>query len=140
MRVFLDTNVLLDVFDTERSGHRASMALFIAGEQQQVELIITGLSLVNVEYVLRRMRIPTPERRAFIGDSLKLCVLAPTDEPQVKAALKLAWPDFEDALQYSAAASMGRVQAIITSDVAGFRASRIPVFTPEQFANEHLNA
>jgi predicted nucleic acid-binding protein len=138
MKVFLDTNVLLDVFDAQRDAHTASLTIFIAAEQQRLEPVITGLSLVNAEYVLGKQGVKRSDRERFVNDILLLSSTASTDGEQLRSALAGEWPDFEDAVQYHAALSSGRVQAIITSDTKGFKRSRIPVFTPEQFVNEHL--
>jgi hypothetical protein len=43
--------------------------------------------------------------------------------------LDAGFPDFEDALQYFAAASILAVEPITTRDPKGFRASSLPVLT-----------
>lgn len=140
MKVFLDTNILLDVLDASRPFHASSTKIFEAVDSQPLELVLTGLSLVNTEYVLRRQGVPKAKLRAFLGTLCTLCRTASTDLPQIEGALGVDWPDFEDAVQYHAALAHGRVQVIVTNDIPGFRRSRIPVMTPGEFTSKFLEA
>jgi predicted nucleic acid-binding protein len=138
MRIFLDTNILLDHLLQERASHQASSFIIDSSDQRQLELIVTGLSLINLHYILLRMGQTRKFIEGFVSDVLITCEIASTDSLQLQRALMLGWPDFEDAVQYQAAVSAGRVQAIITNDKKGFKGSRIPVFTPDEFVAEHL--
>ncbi|MBS1944076.1 MAG: PIN domain-containing protein [Bacteroidetes bacterium] len=140
MRVFLDTNVLLDVLDADRPFHADSTRIFKAVESQPLDLVLTGLSLVNTEYILRRQGVPKQKLRAFLATLCSFCATASTDLPQLEGAISADWPDFEDAVQYHAALTHGRVQVIVTNDVPGFKESRIPVMTPGEFALKYLDA
>lgn len=140
MKVFLDTNILLDVLDASRPFHSSSTKIFEAVDSHPLELVLTGLSLVNTEYVLRRQGVPKAKLRSFLGTLCTLCSTASTDLAQIEGALSADWPDFEDAVQYHAALAHGRVQVIVTNDILGFRRSRIPVMTPGVFATKFLEA
>ena len=103
-----------------------------------MELIITGLSLINIHYIMLRAGRSRKLIEEFIADALISCEIASTDQQQLQSALMLGWPDFEDAVQYQAAVSSGRIEAIITNDKKGFKGSRIPIYTPQEFVTEHL--
>jgi len=138
MRIFLDTNILLDYLQQDRSSHKASALIIDSTESRQLEMVITGLRLVNLHYTLARTGYSRKMIRNFIGETLSACEVASTDMPQLQAAVTGGWDDFEDAVQYQAALFAGRIQAIITNDRKGFKGSRIPVFTPDAFVAEHL--
>lgn len=140
MRAFLDSNILIDQFDAARPAHAFSTRILLSMEDGKVEPVITGLSICNMVYVLRRTGMPHEKLMRYVGVLLHHCTIASTDLVQLDAAMKGGWPDFEDAVQYHAALASGRVEAIITSDTKGFKAARIPVLTPEQFVKEHLEA
>lgn len=53
-------------------------------------------------------------------------------EQDIRAALKLRWKDFEDAVQYAVAMFNG-VDAIITRNAKDFERQDIPVMTPGEF-------
>ena len=138
MKVFLDTNVLLDTLIATRPGYASSLLLMAAAEDGRIQPVITAVSVVNADYILQRMSIPRVERRAFTQMLLKLCEIAPTEAIQLHNAFDLDWPDLEDAVQYSAALAAGPRPCLITNDKKGFKGSRIPVFTPDEFVSEHL--
>lgn len=138
MRTFVDTNILVDMMDRSRPSHEASKAVLRAAEEGRITLVLTGLTVVNALYALRRAGLDQKKRNAVVGIILSLAEVASTDMPQLQAALNSSWTDFEDAVQYHAALSAGRIQFMITSDRYGFKNSRIPVLTPKKFVAEHL--
>lgn len=138
MRIFLDTNVLIDNLDASRPFHLASTRILRAAEDGLVEPIITGLTLVNTIYVMGRMGATPNKLRRYAAVILDHCAVASTDMPELQGAIHIKWPDFEDAVQYHAALHAGHVQAFITGDVEGFIHSRIPVLDPQAFVDQHL--
>ncbi len=56
-RLFLDTNVLLDVL-LERPGYQATLKLLQAGSDGRVSLCTSILSMANIAYVLRKTTNP----------------------------------------------------------------------------------
>lgn len=139
MRIFIDTNVLVDMMDRSRPSHAASKMVLRAAEDGRITLLLTGMTLVNALYALRRAGLDQKKRANVVGIILSIAEVASTDMPQLQAALNSSWSDFEDAVQYHAALSAGRVQYIVTSDRNGFKGSRIPVLTPEKFVATHLS-
>ena len=138
MRVFIDTNVLVDMMVRERPSYPASRSILRAAEESRITLVFTGLTLVNALYAIRKAAFSRKELRAILDVLLSISDIASTDMPQLQAALDSDWSDFEDAVQYQAALSAGRVEAIVTSDAKGFKGSRIPVVTPEEFLERLL--
>lgn len=59
MRVFIDTNVVLD-FCTEREGfyHNAAIIIDMA-VKRHIDIIISALSFVNAAYILRKIILKT---------------------------------------------------------------------------------
>jgi hypothetical protein len=51
---------------------------------------------------------------------------------EIRRAVDLAWPDFEDCVQFAAGESI-QVHYIITRDTGGFSASAIPAVSPGKF-------
>lgn len=68
MRVFLDTNILIDLLDTTRPEHEASTRLLRAIQAGKIAACISPISIVNTIYVLRKVvpprgpvKIPAPD-------------------------------------------------------------------------------
>jgi len=109
MRVFIDTNVLVDMMDRSRPSHEASKALVRAAEDGRVELIMTGMTVVEALYALRKADFERKQLLAILSIILSIALIASTDMPQLQAALNSTWTDYEDAVQYHAALSSGRI-------------------------------
>lgn len=126
------------MMDHNRPSYQASKSLLQAAEDGKVELVLTGLTVVNTVYVLRSAKYPTKLLLSAVSAILSLAEVASTDMPQLQTALSSSWSDYEDAVQYHAALSAGRIEYIVTSDKSGFKGSRIKVINPIRFAALHL--
>ena len=81
-RLFLDTNILLDIL-LERPGYQSALEILQAGSDGKVSLHTSILSMANIAYVLRKtlnqniliptLKIKTPSRTSLrYGESLTL--------------------------------------------------------------------
>ena len=91
--------------------------LFQLAEEQRIKLYVSSLSFSHTFYILRKIT-GSAKARALLLDLSELVVIAAVDSSQVKAALRSASADFEDAIQYYAATTgSGPVpDGIITRD------------------------
>ena len=131
MRVFFDTNVLLDVY-YQRSGAAASKE---AGERcadSPHEAWIAWHTISNAYYLVRSHSKSGETAGQFITDLLAWVEVAETSRSDALAALAFMMRDFEDALQLAAAVACG-AGVILTRNTADFKASPLPVMTPEEF-------
>lgn len=131
MRVFVDTNIWLDVV-LVRAGYSDSVGFLVRCAAHQDELWTAWHSLSNIDYILGRAKQTSVQREQHLRDLLRQSRVAATDENDALFALGLGWADFKDALQYAAAT---RVQAdvIVTGNTRHFAGSSIPVMTPAEF-------
>lgn len=138
MRVFLDTNVIAGMLDADRHDHGGCTAILRAMESRRVTAVLTGMTIVNALYAVRKAGLSRDRMLAFASYLLAVAEVAAMDQPELQAAIDSGWSDFEDAAQYQAAIAVGGIKAIITSDRNGFKQGRLPVLTPERFVGEHL--
>ena len=96
-KVFVDTNILLDVL-FERDGYQASMEILQLGEDGRVRLCTSVLSMANVAYLIRKC-FSAGELAATLAQLESMLEILPMDKEQFHDALLLAGPDFEDILQ-----------------------------------------
>ena len=135
MRVFLDTNILLDIIEGRQKFLLASSNVFDLGIRGQIQMLATPLTFANCVYTTRKN---VGYEKAINGlRSLKKYVrTASMDEDQVAEALCSDMPDFEDMLQYKAAVA-AKCDVIVTRDKKRhFPDDGIPVLSPEDFLNE----
>jgi predicted nucleic acid-binding protein len=131
MKLFLDTNVLLDGY-FQRIGAASSNAVISGCNGVTDSGRIARHSLSNGFYLVRGHSKSSAIATRFITDLLSWADVVETSKSDAQSGLK----DFEDALQLSAAMAVG-ADALITQNTADFISSTIPVLTPEQFLSAY---
>ena len=137
MRVFLDTNILLDIIEGRQQFLLASSNVFDLGIRGLIEMFATPLTFANCVYTARKN---VGYEQAVKGlKSLKSYVrTAAMDDTQVTDALNSGMPDFEDMLQYEAALA-AKCDVIVTRDKnRHFPIGGLPVLSPEVFLNSYF--
>lgn len=138
MRVFLDTNIILDLL-LERESYRISALLFEGQEKGKWELFVSALTMVNAAYIYRKSVgedavVPNLKYLSLLVDVL------PLGKDTIEKSLYLRGRDYEDILQY-VSASEGGCDAIITRNARDFVIEaglgeiprHVPVYSPEEF-------
>jgi predicted nucleic acid-binding protein len=132
MRLFLDTNILLDVF-LNRSGKAASLQVLHQCVTSGNEGWIAWHSLSNGFYIVRRETKSLAEAKRFVSELLRWCNVASVGTLEAVDAEKMNLNDIEDAMQIAAACSC-QASVIITRNIPDFVTSPIPAMTPEDWA------
>ena len=131
MKLFLDTNVVIDVIAAREPFVTDSRAIFNLCETGKAEGSVSALTLCTVSYVLRKFVTPGTMRtklREFRN------VLTPIDlsVSLLDKAISSSISDFEDAIQFYTAV-YSETDYIITRNVKHFPQDNIPVLTPTEF-------
>ena len=126
IKVFIDTNVLVDFF-TERMGDGYAKKVLLAGKTSQYRMCISILTAVNVIYILKKYDITLSYR-----DIESICSVLGQRTEQWKMARELdEMSDFEDAIQ-TACAIDNKCGFIISRD-RHYLNCPLPVLSPEEF-------
>lgn len=131
MRVFIDTNILLDVLAKREGFVGSAKRLFTLCEDRVVEGWVSALSLCDCAYVLRKF-MPVKDVRDKIGVLKMIFSMADIDEEVMNGALMSKMADFEDSVQLAAAKDI-QADIIVTRNKTHFRGSPIKVMTPDEF-------
>ena len=134
MRLFLDTNVVVDSVKFRKPYVYAIVPIFQMGQAGIHQLIISDLTFANVAY-LSKKGLSLFEWYDLLCELRSNVQIVPIRETCIDAALKLKSKDFEDALQYFSAKE-ARVDCIITRNKKDFNFSDIPVLEPIEFIAE----
>lgn len=139
MKVFLDTNILLDYLLKRQPFYEHvkkvfDMCLF------KIDGCITPHSLIDVFYILSERTDATAEycRETILKLRAVLSVIPENDDRVSAAAQNNAFDDFEDSMQ-NESAKAGDADYIITRNKKDFANSTIQIVTPEEFL-ELVNA
>lgn len=136
MKVFLDTNVIIDYFDCRREHYLPAAILFDLALKGKLELAVCAQSFITAFYVLGK-DYPKEELYTCMRSLFGLCGVSPVDASIIKQALELESVDFEDTVQYLSATSTD-ADIIITRDKRGFQDFPVRHITAEQFLDEYL--
>jgi predicted nucleic acid-binding protein len=131
-KVFVDTNVLIDLLAKRQPFYDEAAKLFTLAEIKKIELSVSSLTIANTAYILLR-ELNALESKQIIRKLRIIVRVIPVDEKVVDMALNdNSFTDFEDAIQYFSALDSSQ-DVIITRNLRDFKQSRIPVMTAEQF-------
>jgi predicted nucleic acid-binding protein len=134
MLVLFDTDVVLDLVLDREPFVEAAVALFERHEQERISGYISPITLVNVFYLTRKNKGIAGARRAVeeLLATLSVCAL---DGFILENAHRLAFTDYEDAVQH-AAATANQLDAIVTRNLKDYQNATLPVFSPTDFLNQ----
>ena len=133
MRLFLDTNIFLDVAQQRMPHYLASAQVVNMAHQEGNQAFISWHSLATLFYILSR---PWGEAKAkeYLADILQWVELAPTQKSFALEALAMEGRDFEDDLQIQCAIA-AQCDFLITRNTKDFQHSLIPAVSPEDFGD-----
>ncbi len=130
-KLFVDTNVLLDVLQNRQPHYRASVLIWGLAEAHRAEVFVSAISFNNVYYILRRHVGREAAQQAVEALDAVFQVVAP-GQAILRQALQAHSPDFEDAIQFFSALSIG-AECIITRNVRDYPTDVLPIWSPEAF-------
>ena len=131
LRVFLDTNIVLDLLAERKPFYKSAAVLATKAEQANFSLIVSPLTFVTAHHVLSK----------FEGSSASLnklrkfkviCEICPQDQMIIEKALNSTFGDFEDAVQYYCAID-SKCNVIISRNARDYKQSTLPVLSAEEF-------
>lgn len=143
MRVFLDTNIILDLL-LERDGYGTSALLFEGQDSGRWKLCVSILTIVNVAYIYRK-GVGPEEVIPNLKYLSALVEVLPMNTSTLEESLFLKGRDFEDVLQY-VCASAGECDAIVTRNEKDFMIGSglkstprsLPVYSPAAFVKQFV--
>lgn len=138
MKVFLDTNVIIDFCSARENFFHAAALLFQLSAEGEFQLLASATTFVNSFYILRKVygREELYSRMKAIADR---CVISPVDRNIIDKGLLSIAPDFEDAVQYYSAKSM-QADIIVTRNKKHFVMARPgEVMTPDEFLDYYYS-
>jgi len=131
MRVFLDTNILLDVLLNRPELVADSEAVIVRCEAAGYQMFIAWHGLATAYYLLKRGRSEV-DAMVEVDKILSWARVADATDTNARDARALGSGDFEDALQ-AVSAEASAADCIITRNTTDFAKSTIAVLTPQEF-------
>lgn len=133
MRVYVDTNILLDFVCNRQPFAEDAKKLFAHGYIGDYELLTSALSIVNAVYIGRKYK--HDEIKTFLKGITSFVQVIDLRGNTVVDMLSSEWKDYEDATQ-NASAIQADSDCIVTRNKKDFLNSALPVYTIEELFNE----
>ncbi len=129
--VFIDADVLLDVFLDREPHHTVALRLLTDLKRSKTPCFTSAVVLANMNYILAKAK----DKEYSLGKLRSLrrrLGIAPIDEAMVDAALAAPHRDFEDSLQLHCAEAHG-IGTVITRNVKHYPKGRLHVTSPLEY-------
>jgi predicted nucleic acid-binding protein len=128
MRLFLDTNIILDATTPDRLHKQEAQELLDFVSSGYVDAYMASFCVATVVYFLQK--VFKTDTSLIIEQLLKFIEVVDLKNEDFIAGHALGFADLEDAYQYVAANKIGRIDYIVTQNLKDFKRSAIPVITP----------
>jgi predicted nucleic acid-binding protein len=129
--VFLDTDVILDLFVRREPHHGMALKLFSHLRRSKARCVTSPVVVANLYYLIAKLR-----NKRYAIDRIRrlrrLVGVAAMNETAVDAALAAPYKDFEDSLQYQCALR-NDIPTLITRNTGDFPKNRITVLNPADY-------
>jgi len=132
MKIFIDTNIFLDLI-LKRESYQKALLIFNAIEKNIFDASILDISILNIDYVAKKQIQNT---NAFLFTINQLFQVLGASNESIEKALHIDNNDLKDNLQYICAKEAG-CEVIITND-KNFYTETIEKMTSAEFVNKYL--
>lgn len=130
-KIFIDTNIVLDLLGKRMEFYRDSQDLFTYAIENDIRLIVSSLTFANTHYILKE-QLKLSDARSTLRKFKTLVEVAAFDDKILDLSLEEEFKDFEDGIQYYIAIE-NSCEAIITRNKKDFKKASIPVLNAKEF-------
>ena len=130
MKLFLDTNVLLDVLAKRAPWVRDSAAFLSRIDSGQIQGFVAAHTITARHYLLSK-HVGREKASTALIEVVDLVEIAPVDASVIQKGFALGWNDFEDAIQ-AVCALLIEADYFVTRNPLDFAPLSIPVASPSE--------
>lgn len=127
-KIYVDTDVILDLLQERHPFHADARSLFALFETGKLKGFVSPLIFSNLYYILRKDSSAKLAVDALLRLKLLLKIVS-VGEKTISLALSSQVNDFEDAIQYFAAIEC-RADCLVTRNKKDYKDPEIPIFLP----------
>ena len=137
MKVMIDLNVMLDVFQERHPYYHSSASVISKILNKEISGLLPSHAITTIHYITSKYsgKQKTDETADWM---LAHFDLAAADKTSFLRARKMEISDFEDGVVASLA-DLTDCDLIITRNISDFKKSPIKALTPEEFLNIYKN-
>jgi len=137
MKVMLDLNVMLDVFQERHPYYHASASVISKVLNKEITGLLPSHAITTIQYITSKYS--GKQKADEMTDwMLTHFDIAAADKASFIRARKMGISDFEDGVVASLS-ELTNCDFIITRNISDFKKSPIKALTPEEFLNIYTN-
>ena len=132
MRLFLDTNVLIDFMGERPSYYQQAASLFTLCAERRCDIVVSSLSMVTANFICcerGNIALSVWNRKATLMK--EIIEVSSVDSDDIFSSCDSNWDDYEDCVQFQVAKESG-CDVIVTRNIRDFFLSDIPVLSPDE--------
>jgi len=130
-KVFVDTNVIIDWLGSREPFFDSAKALFLKSEYGEITILVSVMSYMTTEYILRKQIGKQQVQQALMG-LRTISTVCTSGIKEIDLLLVSPIKDFENAIQYYTALN-NSATVIVTRNQKDFKKSDLPVMNAEQY-------
>ncbi|WP_281336566.1 type II toxin-antitoxin system VapC family toxin [Flavobacterium eburneipallidum] len=132
--IFIDINILVDVFANREPFVHKSLAIYNLATKRKIKLYSSSNTITTLHYILKKS-ISEEKTRLALEHVIEYVSIIPVDINIIKKSLKSNHKDFEDAIQIISAQSINDMDCIVTRNLKDYKNAEINVLSPDDFLN-----
>jgi predicted nucleic acid-binding protein len=137
VKIFLDTNIILDIALKRQPYSGAAAKILKVSDFNHFHLFISASMATDVFYMIRKIK-GKAIGLTFLKDLLDIIDVCKVDKSILLLALESDFGDFEDAVQHFAAVD-AEVEMLITRNKKDYTTSSLKIMEPEEFVDVYLS-
>jgi predicted nucleic acid-binding protein len=131
-KLFIDTNIVLDLLAKREPFYESSAKLFSLADGNEIQLSVSSLTFANTNYVLSKLKSANEAKEILRKFKLLIQIVSLSEKIVDLALNDTAFKDFEDGLQYYSAIESNQ-DVIITRNQKDFKSSLLSVMSAQEF-------
>lgn len=135
MKILIDTNVILDIFQKREPFFPDSYQALHKAIEAEYECLISASASTDIFYMLRKFLKSVDQAKERIEQLSHLVIFADVQGTDIQTALMRTMTDFEDAV-VDAVAERNCASYILTRNIKDFIGSVVPAVTPTDFLKQ----
>lgn len=136
MRIFLDTNIILDFLTARHPFDKDALEIFRLSTADKITIHISALSYGQIGYFLEK-QLGKPNARLRLNDLFNLTQVVDVSHQIIQQAIQSDLPDFEDAIQHECAIQINKLHSFISRDLKHYKKASVLVQTPKEFLDTY---
>ncbi|EPD29171.1 Predicted nucleic acid-binding protein, contains PIN domain [Capnocytophaga granulosa] len=130
-KIFVDTNILLDLLFQRRGFFLDAKRLFNYSKSRNIDIFISAISINTIYYLLQK-KFTKEHSKHLLEYIYDITDILPFDENIIFLAHQSSFKDLEDAFQYFTAKEH-HIPLLITRNLKDFAVEDLSVLSPQQF-------